>query len=44
MRAEIRHFMPVAAQGFDHWAFEWKAGVIAAKREFHCSLLTTSPR
>ena len=38
MRAEIRHFMPVSAQEIDHWASEWKAGVIATNGEFHCSL------
>jgi hypothetical protein len=34
MRAKIRHLMPLAAQEFDHWAFEWKAGVIATNGEF----------
>ena len=38
MRAEIRDFLPLSTQEIDHWAFERKAGVIAANGEFHWSL------
>jgi len=39
MRAEIRHLMPLSTQEIDYWAFEWKAGVIAANGKLHCLLL-----